>query len=124
MPAINNATAQAVALCCAVMPRAPRKSLRAKRCWILARYSRCSFSVDLPPEESDRALIDRGGVPRLDGGEVRLTGLISRTSSPAMCTQKIRRRGERRPRVVEAAPRILKHIPRQELCMPNLAVHG
>src|SRR5205814_2284713 len=59
--------------------------------------------VDLPADMRDRLLIDRGGVPRLDRGEVRLARLIAGARAPAVPLEEGRRRVQRIRRDVEIA---------------------
>ena len=54
-----------------------------------------SAAVDLAAHQRDRLLIDAGGIPGLDGGEVRLARLVARAGAPAMGLQKIRGRVQR-----------------------------
>src|SRR4051794_2690212 len=49
-------------------------------------------AVDLPAHQRDGFLIDACGIPGLDGGKVRLAGLVTRAGAPAMGFQKIRSR--------------------------------
>src|SRR5450432_1281951 len=51
--------------------------------------------IDLPAHERDGLLIDRGGVPGLDGCKVRFSRLVARAGAPAMGLQQICRRTER-----------------------------
>src|SRR5262245_61955187 len=61
-------------------------------------------SVDLLADECDGALVDRSGVPGLDGGKIGLAGLISRARAPAMTSEEIRRRGQRAVGRVQISP--------------------
>jgi hypothetical protein len=58
-------------------------------------------TVDLAAHERDGALIDAGGIPRLDSREVGLSRLVSSARAPAMRLQKIRGRGQRIGRDLE-----------------------
>src|SRR4029077_17720470 len=89
-----------------------------------ARRRSALAAVDLAAHEGDGALIDRSGVPRLDGRKIGLAGLISRAGAPAMRPQKVRRRGERVGSDVEIAGAIGQNVLGHELGLTDLAVHG
>src|SRR5215217_5105208 len=83
-----------------------------------------SAAVDLLADDGDRALINRGRVPGLDGAEVRLPGLVPAAGAPAMALEEVRRRHQRRAGVVEtAAGAVVQDALRQELRVADLAVH-
>src|SRR4029078_1537681 len=52
-------------------------------------------AVDLLAHQRDRLLIDTGGIPGLDGGEIRLARLVARARAPAMGFQESRGRHQR-----------------------------
>ncbi len=87
--------------------------------------------VDLLADDGDRLLIDAGGVPALNGGEVGLARLIAGAPDPAMTFQEIRGRGERIGLAVEidaasavAIGAIEQDVLGQKLRLPHLAMHG
>src|SRR5215207_2739969 len=83
-----------------------------------------SALVDLLADDGDRALVDGGGIPGLDGAEIRLARLVSAAGAPAMALEEIRRRHQRRARIVEAAAgAVVQNALRQELRVADLAVH-
>src|ERR1700710_3174202 len=59
--------------------------------------------VDLPAHQRDRLLVDAGGVPGLDGGEVGLARLVAAAGPPAVRLQKVRGRIQRVGRDFEIA---------------------
>jgi hypothetical protein len=87
------------------------------------RRSRCLVGVDLGADTGQRLLVDGGGVPGLDRPQIGVARLVAGPRHPAMSPQEIRRRGERRRGVVEAARSAGQDVLRQELRVADLAVH-
>src|SRR5205085_1984219 len=84
---------------------------------------RALMSVDLSAHQGDRLLIYRGGIPSLDGGEIRLSLLVTGARAPAMPLEEIRRGVQRILRHVEISAAIGEDVLRQELGLADLAVH-
>src|SRR3989337_3377704 len=87
--------------------------------------------IDAPADDGDGLLIDAGGVPALDGGEVLLAGLIARAPDPAVAFEKIGGGGERiglrveiHDAVAVAVDAIEQDALGQELRLPDFAMHG
>src|SRR5581483_1536387 len=81
-------------------------------------------TVDLPADMRDRLLIDGGGVPGLDDGEIRLARLIAGAGFPTVRLEEVRRRVQRIRRDVEtAAAAVGENVLRQKLGLADLAVH-
>src|ERR1700675_195773 len=107
--------------------RGPR--LGRARC--LAREGAISSSVDPPADDGDGLLIDAGGVPALNGGEVGLALLVASAPNPAVTFQEIGGGGERVGLDVEiddavavAVHAIEQNVLGQKLRLADLAMHG
>src|SRR6201986_3517099 len=72
-------------------------------------------AVDLPAHQRDRLLIDFRGVPGLDRGKVRLTGLVAGAGAPAMGFEEIRGRGQGARGRLEIADTVGRDVLGQEL---------
>src|ERR1700689_3863930 len=72
-------------------PPPPRKAGRGRNGPVASIQSHPALlaAVDLAAHQRDGALIDRGRVPGLDGGEIRLAGLVPRAGPPAMGFWKV-----------------------------------
>src|ERR1700751_4711666 len=70
-------------------------------------------AVDLLAHDGQRPLIDRSSIPRLDGCEIGLAGLIAGARAPAMSAKEVCRRGERVGGNLEiAADTVLENVLR------------
>jgi hypothetical protein len=81
-------------------------------------------TIDLPAHECDGLLIDRGGIPCLDGCKVRFSGLVARAGAPAMGLQQICRRTKRVGSSVKIAGAVGQDVLGHELGLAYLTVHG
>src|SRR5690242_556282 len=80
-------------------------------------------SIDLPAHQRERLLIDFGGIPFLDGREIRLARLIAGAGAPAMRAQEVRGRRQCAGCALEIADAISEDVLRQELRLADLAMH-
>ena len=61
----------------------------AMACAASCSHSAASLAIDALADDRDRLLIDAGGVPPLNGDEVRLPGLVACAADPAVTFQEI-----------------------------------
>src|SRR4051812_3163841 len=80
-------------------------------------------AVDLLAHQRDGFLIHACGIPGLDGGKVRLAGLVARAGAPAMGFQEVRGRGQRVGRVFEIAGAVSQNGFWHELRLADFAMH-
>src|SRR5436305_2130578 len=80
-------------------------------------------TVDLTAHECDGALIDRGGIPGLDGCEVGFSRLVPSAGAPAVRLEEIRRRTKRVGSIFEIAGAVLQDGLGQKLGLADFAVH-
>src|SRR5262245_14474933 len=81
-------------------------------------------AINLAAHQRDRLLVDAGGVPSLDSGEIRLARLVAGARLPAMGAQEVGGGAQRISRVLEIAGAIRQDSLRHELRLPDLAMHG
>src|ERR1700733_14823959 len=62
---------------------------------LVRRKSPLPSAIDLAAHDRDGLLIDLGGIPGLDGGEIGFAGLVAGAGAPAVDLQKICRRAQR-----------------------------